>query len=84
MALNGKFHSSSADNEWQKLCAVNVRNLQTTVISYPLDCGFTARLKLIIVDKQVGKIAASIKCLLWVLQSLCYEHSHIRFNYEEK
>jgi len=46
-----------------------------------LDCGFTARLKLIIVDKQVGKIAASIKSPLWLLQSLCYGPSHISFNY---
>ena len=46
-----------------------------------LDCGFTARLKLIIVDKQVGKIAASIKSRLWLLQSLCYRQSYISFNY---
>jgi hypothetical protein len=38
----------------------------------PLHCGFTARLKLIIVDKQVGKIAASIKSLLWFVQFLCH------------
>ena len=46
-----------------------------------LDWGFTARLKLIIVDKQVGKIAASVKYLLWLLQSLCYGQSYISFNY---
>lgn len=36
--LNGKFHSSSADNEWQKPCEVNVRNFQ--LMSSP-----TARLR---------------------------------------
>jgi len=36
---------------------------------------------LIIVDKKVGKIAASTKSFLWLLQSLCYGQLYISFNY---
>jgi hypothetical protein len=89
--LDCKFHSSNAVSEWEKLSTVNFRNLQP--LSPPRTAGLwlAARLRLIVVDMQVGKIAAFITSLLWLLsipvtRTFCFPYqsiSSIRFNNEE-